>query len=241
MIQANRHAERGHTPAGAMTAALAHEINQPLAAIVNYLSTAQRLTATRPGLPQRLADALELAKAQAEHAAAVVARIRDLAVTRCPLRERLSVHELVDAVIALQAFDAQKQKIVIESRLPRELPAVVGDRVMIEQVLTNLLRNAADAMLATEAAQRRITVSASPDQAGRVALRIRDRGCGIPAAVEARVFTPLFSTKPGGMGVGLALCRSMVELNGGEIGFERNPDRGVTFVFTVPCWDRDTP
>jgi signal transduction histidine kinase len=219
---------------GEMATTLAHEINQPLATIVNCLSVARTLLGQRSAHGPRLRQALDLAFEQAGQAAAVVARIREFVRTREPRREPLPLKLLVEHVIQLQQVDAQKRRVRIRVELPPELPQVLVDRVMVEQVLTNLIRNAIDAMRSVRPTERLLTLSARRDMEGRVEVRVADRGGGISPADEAHVFSPFFTTKPDGMGIGLAICRSIIEFHEGHLYFERGAEGGSVFAFTLP-------
>jgi C4-dicarboxylate-specific signal transduction histidine kinase len=219
---------------GEMTATLAHEINQPLATIVNCLTAARALLAQRGTGGPRLCEALELAFEQAGQVAAVVSRVREFVRTREPRREPLNLRALVDHVVLLQQVDAQKHRVQVTVALGPDLPQVLADRVMVEQVLTNLVRNAIEAMRPTRPAERILTISAGINLEGRVAVRVTDRGPGISAAEEAQLFTPFFTTKRDGMGIGLAICRSIIEFHEGHLYFERNGAGGSAFTFTLP-------
>jgi C4-dicarboxylate-specific signal transduction histidine kinase len=219
---------------GEMTTTLAHEINQPLATIVNCLAAARTLLGQEDGSPQPLRQALDLALEQAEQAGAVVARIREFVRTREPRREALGLKPLIDHVVQLQQVDAQKHRARILVELAPELPPVLVDRIMIEQVLTNLIRNGIEAMRTTRPTQRTLSIGAHCDGESRVVVRVADRGSGVPACDEAQLFTPFFTTKQEGMGIGLAICRSIVEFHGGQLYFERNTAGGSVFAFTLP-------
>ncbi len=219
---------------GEMATTLAHEINQPLATIINCLTAARTLLERRGTNIQRLRQALELAYEQAGQAAAVVARIREFVRTREPRREPLSLHTLVERVLQLQQLDAQKHRVRIRADLEPDLPFVLADRVMVEQVLANLVRNAIEAMHAVHPAERAVTITGRLDADRRVEVRVADRGPGIAPGEEAQLFTPFFTTKPNGMGIGLAICRSIIEFHEGQLYFERNEGGGSVFVFVLP-------
>jgi signal transduction histidine kinase len=219
---------------GEMATTLAHEINQPLASIVNCLTAARALLERRGAHTERLRQAIDLAYEQAGHAASVVARIREFVRTREPRRECLSVSGVVERIVHLQQLDAQKNRVQVRVVLAPELPAVMIDRVMIEQVLTNLVRNGIEAMHATHPAERILLIDARLNGEERVEIRVTDRGPGISIIEEAQLFTPFFTTKPNGMGIGLAICRSIVEFHEGHLTFERVPAGGSAFVFTLP-------
>ena len=218
---------------GEMTTTLAHEINQPLATIVNCLAAARTLLG-QDGGSQPLRQALDLALEQAEQAGAVVARIREFVRTREPRREALGLRSLIEHVVQLQQVDAQKHRARILVEIMSDLPPVLVDRIMIEQVLTNLVRNGIEAMRTTRPTQRTLTISAHCDAEYRVVVRVADRGSGVPACDESQLFTPFFTTKQEGMGIGLAICRSIVEFHGGQLYFERNEGGGSVFAFTLP-------
>ncbi len=219
---------------GEMTTTLAHEINQPLATIVNCLAAARALLEQEGGGPRPLRRALDLALEQAEQAGAVIARIREFVRTREPKQETLELKSLIDHVVQLQQVDAQKHRARLLVEVPADLPTVLGDRIMIEQVLTNLIRNGIEAMRTTRPSQRALTISAYQDAESRILVRVADRGTGVQACDEAQLFTPFFTTKQDGMGIGLAICRSIVEFHGGQLYFERNPGGGSVFAFTLP-------
>ena len=220
---------------GEMTTTLAHEINQPLATIVNCLSAARTMLSRSGETAQPLLrQALDLALEQAEQAGAVVARIREFVRTREPHREVLALASLIEHVVQLQQVDAQKHRARIIVEPMPDLPDVLVDRIMIGQVLTNLVRNGVEAMRTTHPAQRALTISARREAECRVVVRIVDQGPGVPASDEAQLFTPFFTTKPQGMGIGLAICRSIVEFHGGQLYFERAATGGSVFAFTLP-------
>ncbi len=218
---------------GEMTTTLAHEINQPLATIVNCLAVARTLL-EQDGGSAPLRQALDLALEQAEQAGAVVARIREFVRTREPVREALALRSLIEHVVQLQQVDAQKHRARLLVELDPDLPRVFADRIMVEQVLTNLIRNGIEAMRTTRPAQRVLTISALQEAQSRILVRVADHGSGVQARDEAQLFTPFFTTKQEGFGVGLAICRSIVEFHGGQLYFERNPGGGSVFAFTLP-------
>jgi C4-dicarboxylate-specific signal transduction histidine kinase len=218
---------------GEMATTLAHEINQPLATIVNCLTTARTLLAQRTAGTPRLRLALDLAYEQAGQAAAVVARLREFVKTREPRREPLPLRCLVEHVVQLQQLDAQKHRIRVAVDIAPDLPEVLVDRVMVEQVLANLVRNGIEAMRATRPADRKLTISARLDLEGNIAVCVADRGSGISATDEAQLFTPFFTTKENGMGIGLAICRSIIEYHEGHLYFEHNEGGGSMFTFTL--------
>lgn len=218
---------------GEMATTLAHELNQPLAAIINYLSIAQRYQSSLTDAPPRLGEALGYARSQAEHAAAVIARLREFVRSRQPQRESHPPAELVTHTLTLLQLEAQKQRIRVELDLPGDLPRISVDRVMIEQVLANLIKNSIEAMRDTPPSERRLHITALLNADDRVEIRVADRGSGISDHDGAQVFSPFFSTKQNGLGVGLAICRSIIEYHEGSLYFEPNEGGGAVFVFTL--------
>ncbi|MDT0498219.1 ATP-binding protein [Algiphilus sp. W345] len=220
---------------GEMATTLAHELNQPLATIINYLGAGQRLIEKLPGLPPRLNEALDMARSQAEHAAAVIARVREFVRTREPRRDIHHVGEFASHVVQLLQLEAQKHRVLLRVEIADSLPEVRVDRVMIEQVLANLVKNGIEAMRTTPPDERIVRVGARLNADGRVQIRVSDRGCGLADTTVQQLFAPFFTTKSNGMGVGLAICRSIVEFHEGNLYFEDNPEGGASFVFTLPA------
>jgi C4-dicarboxylate-specific signal transduction histidine kinase len=219
---------------GEMATTLAHELNQPLAAIVNYLSVGLRLLGREGTIDPRVVDALQHARAQAEHAGQVVTRLREFVRAREPRRESHLPSELVATVLRLLALEADKHRVRIEVDIPDDLPGVWVDRIMIEQVLLNLAKNGIEAMREAPPRQRRLDLRALRNLDDNIEFRISDHGCGLSDSEASQLFTPFFTTKQDGMGIGLAICRSIVEYHEGRLYFERNPGGGSVFVFTLP-------
>lgn len=220
---------------GEMATTLAHELNQPLGAIINYLSACNALIERGDEANPRLRQGIALARNQAEHASAVIARLREFVRTRDPKREPHALSVLAQTVVELLRLEAEQHQVRILADLPASLPRVVADRVMIEQVLLNLAKNAVDAMRNTPPGHREVLITARIDLDGMIEVRVRDRGSGIGSDFAERMFAPLFSTKSDGLGMGLAICRSIVEFHSGRLFAEPNPDGGSTFAFTLPA------
>lgn len=220
---------------GEMAATLAHELNQPLGVIINYLNVClRRLDRDDPALVQVMA-ALHGARAQAEHAAHVIARVREFVRTREPRKESHPVRALMETVLGLLALELRQQRVDSAIDIEAGLPGVVGDRVMIEQVLLNLAKNAIEAMRQTPIAQRRLRLRARLNDERQIEIAVTDHGHGLAGGVDDKLFSPFFSTKPDGMGVGLNICRSIVEYHGGRMLFANEPAGGCTFSFTLPA------
>lgn len=224
---------------GEMASLLSHELNQPLAAIASY--AAGSLNLLKDGAPDAemallLQQATQRIAEQAERAGRVIKSVHDFVRRREQAREALRADVLFDAVMPLVRLQARKSGTRIEIELPDPPPRVVCDRTMVEQVLLNLTRNGIQAMeAATPAAERVLTLAARPVHERWVEFRIADRGRGIPHEVAQRLFTPFFTTRSEGMGLGLSLCRTVIEQHGGALDFENRPEGGTVFRFTLPA------
>ncbi len=224
---------------GEMASLLSHELNQPLAAIASYASGSLNLiddaAAAPPDLPL-LRQALARIAEQAERAGRVIKSVHDFVRRREQQREPISAQALLDAVLPLARLQARKSGTRIDT-VVQGTPQVLCDRTMVEQVLLNLARNAVQAMETddTPPDQRVLTLAARETSPGWVAFEVSDRGPGIPPEVAARLFTPFFTTRAEGMGLGLSLCRTVVEQHGGALDHGPGPGgRGTCFRFTLP-------
>jgi two-component system sensor histidine kinase DctS len=216
---------------GEMASSIAHELNQPLAAISSYCTGAGNLL--RGNAPaSEVVPALDKAVEQARRAGQIIRRIYSLARHSESRLEAIRLGERVDAALALIEADTRQLGIRVALDL-RAQPVVEGDPVLIEQALFNLLRNAVDSMRETPLDQRQIVVTLSCSE-GYAHLAIADRGCGIATAVTEKLFDPLFTTKAEGMGMGLAIRRSVVENHRGRLSFECNPGGGTVFRVLLP-------
>ncbi len=218
---------------GEMAATLAHELNQPLSAIVNYLNGSLRLVDPAGG-PVQVERALVAARTQAEHAAAVISRVREFVRAREPRRDAHDVAEITHTVVELLRLEAERQQLRIELALAPGLPAVHADRVMVEQVLLNLVKNAIEAMREVPAAQRGLRIEGRVNLDGEVEVRVCDRGEGLSEEQGKQLFSPFFTTKSDGLGIGLAICRSIIEYHEGRLFFEPREGGGSVFGFTLP-------
>lgn len=220
---------------GEMASSLAHELNQPLTAITNYSEgTLARLRAG-PVPPTELRAALEKTSSQAQRAGRIIRRIREFVKRSEPRRRPTQAQRVVDDAIAFAEIEAGKKNIAIVATVDTALPPLDVDPILIEQVLLNLLKNAIDAM--EHAVVRRIDVSVRRAAAdGMAEVAVIDRGTGIPEAHLASVFEPFFSTKAEGMGMGLKICRSIIEFHQGRLHIEKNPEPtgGSIMRFTLP-------
>ena len=228
------HLVRVHT-VGEMSAALAHEISQPLVAIENYALAARRRAAEESPDPAKVADLLDKIIGQATRAGDVVKRLRGMAKRHDLEPKVIDVERAVRECVEMVRTDCELRDIRLELKLAGELPAVVADEIQIQQVILNLLRNAIDAMDAARPdAPKVITIQTSFSVEGGVSVRVADRGSGIAEGDLDRVFEPFYSTKATGLGIGLAICRKIIEAHGGALRALHNPAGGAVFQFTLP-------
>src|SRR5690606_11115558 len=218
---------------GEMAATLAHELNQPLAAIVNYLNGSLRLVGQTGG-PVQVERALQAARTQAEHASAVIARVREFVRAREPRRSAHRLGPIADTVLELLRLEAERQQLCIELALPEDMPEVFADRVMVEQVLLNLVKNAIEAMRETAPGERAVRGAGRVNPDGDVEVRVIDRGTGLSKAQQDQLFSPFFTAMADGLGVGLAICLSIIEYHEGRMFFEPAASGGTVFGFTLP-------
>jgi len=219
---------------GGMASALAHELNQPLAAIVNYNQGCVRLLHKDPVDRQALLAAMEKSSAQAERAGKIVQHARALAQRHEPELTQCDLNEIVTAVASALELSLQKHGIQLTLDLAPSLPPLLADRIMIEQAIFNLARNAIEAMHDTPHGQGRMSIRTFHANDRAVELQIADSGCGLPDEMDKTLFVPFFTTKSDGLGLGLNLVRSIAEIHGGQVRAARNPDIGSTFYFTLP-------
>jgi len=215
---------------GEMASALAHELNQPLSAIANYLSGARRLLERAQGGDPRAVDALDKAAEQALRAGGIIRRLRDFLARGEGERALESMAKLVHDACGLALVGAKESNIEVHYDLDAHLDRVVVDRIQIEQVIVNLVRNALDAMRDQQSGALNVSTAIDKDMA---VVTIADTGPGLDPAVSERLFQPFVTTKPQGMGVGLSISRTIVESHGGRIWVEPNPGGGAVFRFSV--------
>ena len=224
---------------GEISSMLAHELNQPLAAISSYTTGALNLiekaaSGGSPVDPAMLAGALEQANKQAQRAGEIIRSVHGFVKKREPERQLLSVAQLVDGIRTLIELQARRFFVAIQTSIAPGLPQISADRMMLEQVLLNLTRNAIEAMQDVDPARRVLRIEAALTD-GRVRVSVIDRGHGIAPDVAERLFSPFFSTKAEGMGMGLSICRTAIEFHGGNLTHEPDPGGGTRFSFALPA------
>jgi signal transduction histidine kinase len=176
----------------------------------------------------------ELICADGHRAAGIINRIHALAKKAPPQKSWVDLNQTIIEIIDLARNEAQKNRVSIETQLPTDLPLAFGDRIQLQQVMLNLLMNAIEAMSENTDHRRELLIRTVTDASGAIVVALRDSGPGLGAENQNRLFAPFYTTKPQGMGMGLAICRSIVEAHGGRLWATPNQDRGATFQFTVP-------
>jgi two-component system sensor histidine kinase DctS len=227
---------------GEMASLLSHELNQPLAAISSYATGSMNLlqggALHDPQLSDTLSSAIERIGQQAERAGKVIKSVHDFVRRRDQAREPVAPRTLLDNVMPLVSLQARKLGVRVEVRCPHDLPLVLCDRTMVEQVLLNLSRNGMQAMAEDSTHKKVLTLTVRPAASNAVSrwleFTVADWGCGIAEEISEKLFTPFFTTKDEGMGLGLSLCRTVVEQHGGLLSHNPNQPRGTVFSFTLP-------
>ena len=220
--------------AGQMASALAHELNQPLTAVIAYVRGCLRLLRQQSLQLPLLREGLDEAVHQAERAGIIINRLREFLYDGISHQSSIEVSEIIGAVLDLARPELVQNGIDTRLLISPGLPRLVVDRIQIEQVLLNLVRNAIEAMLNAHTRQPRITIAADVRQLNRVRIAVSDVGPGVAEDVASRLFEPFTTTKPQGMGLGLSISRSIVQAHGGELEMTRNSAGGATFSFALP-------
>jgi PAS domain S-box-containing protein len=220
------------TTMGELTASIAHEVNQPLTAVTNNASACLRLLADNNLDPEILRRALEEIVADATRASAVISRIRAFMKKAPTEMYELDINNVIQEVLALAGHELQNNQVLVDCHLTETLPHVRADRVQLQQVLLNLVMNGVEAM--TRAQSHTLSLESRTDESGNVLVAVRDSGTGFGAEVD-RLFTPFFTTKGNGMGMGLPISRSLIESHGGRLWATANSPQGAVFSFTLPA------
>jgi C4-dicarboxylate-specific signal transduction histidine kinase len=227
------------TSLGVLTAAIAHEVNQPLAGIVTNASTCRRMLAVDPPDVEGARETARRTIRDAERASEIVRRLRALFCKKGATSESLDLNEATREVVALSLSELERNKMIVRTELAAELPSVQGDRVQLQQVILNLLLNASDAMSSVDDRPRQLMVRTERDEKDCVRLSVRDTGVGFDPQAVDRLFDAFYTTKSSGMGIGLSVSRSIIESHRGRLWATRNDGPGVTFSFSIPCGPQD--
>jgi PAS domain S-box-containing protein len=239
--QAHRHlAELAHvtrlSTMGEMASGIAHELNQPLAAIANHAAACQRRAAQAGNLPPAVLESLAEISAQARRAGQIIRNVREIVQKGTPNRTAVDVNGVVRLVAEVIEPEAKQRAVAVRLGLGDAVPLAYAERIEIEQVLLNLVKNSIEAMDDPPATAREVIIGTGRDGNDAVEIAVKDTGPGIPDGLREHVFDPFFTTKPDGMGMGLSISRSIIEAHGGRFWVCPNPDRGVTFKFTLPVY-----
>ena len=219
---------------GELTASIAHEVNQPLGAIVTSAAAGARWLATKPPQMDKARRALERIANDGKRAAEVIRRIRALMKRQAPRKEWLDINETILEVIALAQYQLRRSEILLETQLGHDLPLVRCDRVQLQQVLLNLIINAIEAMSGIKERLRELTIVSASDGLDSVSVEVRDSGTGLDPEHAPHLFEAFYTTKAEGLGIGLSISRSIVEAHGGRLSAAANAPHGTVFSFSLP-------
>jgi PAS domain S-box-containing protein len=223
------------TTLSTLTASIAHEVNQPLSGIVTNASTCLRML---DGSPPNVEGARETARRtirDGNRASEVITRLRALFNKKDASFEVFDLNEATKEVIALSVSELERNKIVLQPDLAADLPSISGDRIQIQQVILNLVRNASDAMSTVEDRPRELLITTEQEEGDRLCLRVKDTGVGFEPTSVGRLFEAFYTTKVDGMGIGLSMSRSIIEAHQGRLWATKNQDSGATVSFSLPC------
>jgi C4-dicarboxylate-specific signal transduction histidine kinase len=223
------------TMLNALTASIAHEINQPLSGIITNASTCLRmLDGDSPNVDGARETGRRIIR-DGHRASDVITRLRALFSKKEFTLGTLDLNEATQEVIALSLGDLQTNRVVLRSELADDLPPVIGDRVQLQQVILNLVRNASDAMTTVQDRPRELLIRTQREEKDRVRLTAKDVGLGFPREAGQKLFEAFYTTKTDGMGIGLSISRSIIERHHGRLWAELNEGPGATFSFSIPC------
>ncbi len=225
----------GITSLGVLTASIAHEVNQPLSGIITNASTCLRMLSADPPNVDGARETVRRTIRDGNRASDVITRLRTLYSKKEPSPESMDLNETTREVITLSLSELQRSGVMLRSELADNLPPVVGDRIQLQQVILNLLRNAADAMSTIDDHPRELLVRTERDEGNQVRLSVKDFGVGLTPQAADRIFEAFYTTKTDGMGIGLSISRSIIEAHQGRIWATPNDGPGCTFSFAIPC------
>jgi two-component system, LuxR family, sensor kinase FixL len=219
---------------GEMASGIAHELNQPLTAIANFAQASTRLlSAANPDL-EEVRGALAQISAQALRAGTIVHHLKKLVVTRESQREPTDINALIEEIQSLTRADTRSHSIEVQLHLAAALPHLVLDQTQLQQVVLNLIRNSIDALALVQDIPRQVTIRSALDAAGDVAITVADNGSGVAAQMLPTLFMPFSTSKPFGVGLGLAISRTIVEAHRGRLEYQTRTPRGALFIVTLP-------
>jgi PAS domain S-box-containing protein len=224
---------------GELAASIAHEINQPLAAVVTNADACMEWLSSEPPNLEEVRAAVNCIAQDGTRASEVIRHIRAMFTKANPERTTVHVNELIREIGGLMQAEASRNQVALQTELAADLPATIGDRVQLQQVIVNLVLNGIEAMSSVTDRPRRLVLRSERQDSDQVLIAVRDSGVGIDAKDFRRIFDAFFTTKAQGMGMGLSICRSIIESHGGRLWASTNTDHGATLQFTLPA-DRET-
>jgi C4-dicarboxylate-specific signal transduction histidine kinase len=224
---------------GELAASLAHEITQPIAAARNNARAALNFLGMQPPNLGEVGEALGCVVSDADRAGNIIDRIRDHIKKAPPRKHRFDLNEAINEVVVLARSAIAKNGVSVQTRLTERLASVEGDRVQLQQVILNLVLNATEAMSAVDEGVRELLISTEQSRRNDVLVAVRDSGPGIDPEHIERVFDAFYTTKSSGVGMGLSICRSIIDAHGGRLWADVNAPRGAVFQFTLPGVDKE--
>ena len=223
------------TSLGVLTASIAHEVNQPLSGIITNAGTCLRMLSADPPNVDGARETVRRTIRDGNRASDVISRLRTLYSKKEPSPETMDLNEAAREVITLSLSDLQRSGVILRNELGDNLPLVVGDRIQLQQVILNLLRNAADAMSTIDDRPRELVIRTERDEGDQVRLSVKDSGVGLTPQASDRLFDAFYTTKTDGMGIGLSVSRSIIDAHQGRLWATQNDGPGSTFSFAIPC------
>jgi len=224
---------------GELAASVAHEVNQPLTGIVSNGSACLRLLAGDTPNVEEAREAVSDMVRDGKRAGEVIARIRAMTKRAATPREQLDLNETICEVIVLLGDEATRNSVIVRTHFADDLSRVLGDRVQLQQVVLNLVMNAIEAMSSVKGRPREVVIHTRNVDGGQVQVTVEDSGVGLDPITITKIFQPFYTTKSSGMGMGLSICRSIVQNHGGRIWAAANDGAGTSFHFTLPQYHRE--
>jgi C4-dicarboxylate-specific signal transduction histidine kinase len=222
------------TSLGVLTASIAHELNQPLSGIITNANTCLRMLGADPPDVDGSRETARRTVRDGNRASEMITRLRALFVKKESTTEPVDLNEATCEVLALSSSEFQRSRVVIQSELADNLPTITGDRIQLQQVILNLLRNASDSMVGVHDRPRQVLIRTDQEDGDRVRVTVKDNGAGFDRESSDKLFDAFYTTKSDGMGIGLSVSRSIVEKHHGRLWAEPNDGPGATFSFSIP-------
>jgi C4-dicarboxylate-specific signal transduction histidine kinase len=219
---------------GQLTASIAHEVNQPIGATLMNASTASRWLNAQPPQLEKAKQLIDRIAADSKRAGDIISRVRDLVKNAPTRKQSLELNETISEVIGLTRNEMSNSGVVVQPRMADDLPGIWGDRVQLQQVILNLIMNAIEAMNEVSEGSRELLIGTAKAEPDGVLITVSDSGPGLPEASPDRIFEAFYTTKASGLGMGLSICRSIVEAHGGRLWATPNEPRGAVFCMMLP-------